>query len=577
MRKKISASITILFLLILTILTGCNNLFIRNENEKFRSYTHTLFCEEVAANTITLHYTLQHPEHYGIKQMPITFGSFTPDTAAASASIENCLAALENFKRSRLSEPNQLTYDVLEKYLDTALYGVRYTLYEEPLSPMTGIQAQLPVLLSEFQLRSKSDIDDYLLLLEQVPAYFDSLIQFETAKSEAGLFMAAYTAESIQKECNSFLLMGSQNYLYSSFLSRLDQIEPLSDEEKNNYISQNETLIQNSVFPAYEKLKTTLATLQGSGKNNNGLCYYPDGASYYEYIVKQQTGSSRTISELQELTRRQMLEDLTAIQSILTETGDQAETKLDTSTFTLENSDPTFILNDLKSKLNDSFPKPPEVSTEIKYVQKEMEEYLSPAFYMIPAIDNTSENVIYINEAHLPDDLDLFTTIAHEGYPGHLYQTIYYASQNPDPIRNILSFGGYTEGWATYTEMLSYYYAPLTKEQAVLMQRNTSVILSLYALADMGIHYDGWTLLDTVSFFRQYGIQNTEMIETIYDLIIADPANYLKYYIGYIEFLELKKEAIDAWGKDFTQKKFHKAVLDIGPAPFDIVREYTLD
>ena len=205
-----------------------------------------------------------------------------------------------------------------------------------------------------------------------------------------------------------------------------------------------------------------------------------------------------------------------------------------------------------------------------------MEEYLSPAFYMIPAIDNSADNVIYINKGHLPDDLSLFTTLAHEGYPGHLYQTTYYASKKPDPIRNLLNYGGYVEGWATYSEMMSYYYAPVSKEQATLMQKNTSVILGLYALADMGIHYEGWTLLDAVSFFRSYGITDTDTIEKIYDLIIADPANYLKYYIGYVEFLEMKKEALDIWGDDFSQEKFHKAVLDVGPAPFDLVRDYAL-
>ena len=174
----------------------------------------------------------------------------------------------------------------------------------------------------------------------------------------------------------------------------------------------------------------------------------------------------------------------------------------------------------------------------------------------------------------MPDSLSLFTTLAHEGYPGHLYQTTYYSATSPDPVRNVLSFGGYTEGWATYSEMLSYYFTPLTREQALLTQRNASVILGLYALADIGIHYDGWSLLDTVAFFRDYGIRDTSTVEEIYSLIVTDPGNYLKYYIGYVEFLELKKDAIKKWGDKFSQERFHKAVLDVGPAPFDILRKY---
>ena len=149
--------------------------------------------------------------------------------------------------------------------------------------------------------------------------------------------------------------------------------------------------------------------------------------------------------------------------------------------------------------------------------------------------------------------------IRDRGYPGHLYQTTYFAGQDPDPIRSLLDFGGYTEGWATYTEMISYYYAPMDHDLATLMQKNASILLGLYALADMGIHYDGWSLLDTIDFFRSYGITETDVIEEIYQLILGDPANYLKYYIGYVEFLELKKEAIRRWGDDFSQEKFHKA------------------
>lgn len=410
--------------------------------------------------------------------------------------------------------------------------------------------------------------------------------------------MASYTADSIIEECKAFINMGPDNYLYSSFEERLRQLN-LSQEETAAYIEQNKNGIEQYIFPAYQALADTLTTLRTSGKNNNGLCYYPDGKKYYESVVESATGSSRSIPELQELTKSQMRDDLTAMQEVLStllpqenDAANNADTDADSDTAdshktqetaaevlaasapVLEDASPASILENLKSRLDGSFPALPEVNTEVKYVQKSMEEYLSPAFYMVPAIDSTKDNVIYINKGHLPDDLSLFTTLAHEGFPGHLYQTVYYSSTDPDPIRNLLGFGGYTEGWATYSEMLSYYYAPISKDQATLMQHNTSVILGLYALADMGIHYDGWTLIDTVSFFRGYGITDTETIEDIYDLIIADPANYLKYYIGYVEFVELKKEAIEKWGDKFTQERFHKAVLDAGPASFDVIRDY---
>lgn len=140
----------------------------------------------------------------------------------------------------------------------------------------------------------------------------------------------------------------------------------------------------------------------------------------------------------------------------------------------------------------------------------------------------------------------------------------------------MLNYGGYTEGWATYSEMISYYYAPLPKETATLLQKNSSLILGLYALADIGIHFEGWALTDTVAFFQSYGITDVATIRDIYELIVADPANYLKYYIGYAEFLDLKRDAVSLWGEAFSQKRFHQEILELGPTSFDLIREYML-
>jgi uncharacterized protein (DUF885 family) len=112
---------------------------------------------------------------------------------------------------------------------------------------------------------------------------------------------------------------------------------------------------------------------------------------------------------------------------------------------------------------------------------------------------------------------------------------------------------------------------------AALLQKNQSAILSLYASTDIGIHYNGWTFTDTVSFWSNYGISNEDTIRRIYELIVEEPAHYLKYYVGYLQFLELKDTAQKKYLFGFDEIAFHQAVLDIGPAPFDIVEKYLDD
>ena len=364
--------------------------------------------------------------------------------------------------------------------------------------------------------------------------------------------------------------MGDGNYLYSTFADRIEDVEELTKEEKSDYIQDNALAVSDCVFPAYENLISSLEELRGSGENEKGLVNLPDGADYYELVVRRATGSERSVEEMEDLTRRQITDDLEAMEQVLGITTEEAQE----AAASMTQDSAGLILSKLQDGIKETFPEAPDTALEVKYVPEEMEDHLSPAFYMIPAIDNTEENVIYINRAHMNDDLTLFTTLAHEGYPGHLYQTVYYESTDPDPIRSVMDFGGYVEGWATYAEMGSYYLTPLSKEQAVLLQKNSSIILGLYALADMGIHYEGWSRMDTVAFFSNYGITDTETIEQIYELIIGSPGNYLKYYIGYVEFLELKKDWAEEKGTEFSQKEFHEAVLEVGPAPFDIVEKY---
>ena len=569
-RKKIFLILPCCLLVILiSFLSGnafWSSLHAESSDRQFRTFTRSLFQTEVSANTISLHYTLRSPSDYGIADIPATYGSLSSDPVAAKASVRNVLSSLQEFDPDTLSSENALTFKILDTYLKNASTGTDYLLYQEPLGPVSGIHTQLPVLLSEYSFYDTQDVETYLALLKETPSYFDSVIQFEQKKAASGLFMPDYQADSVLDTCQSFIDMGKENYLVSTFNERIASLDLLPENKKDSFRKENMKLVTEEIYPAYQNLITAIKSLKGKGTNEQGLSHFPYGKKYYEYLVRQTTGCNESISRLRLMTRAQILEDLSAMQKVLF----PADAAL-TQASVLEQTPPDSMLDDLRSKITDTFPEIPDVDFQVKYVPESMQDYLSPAFYMIPAIDNLTENVIYINNGQTASGLNLYTTLAHEGYPGHLYQTVYFSASEPDPIRSILDFGGYVEGWATYAEMMSYYLAPLSKTEASLLQKNSSVILGLYALADMGIHYDGWSVTDTVRFFSDYGINDPNAVQSVYKLIIGSPANYLKYYIGYLKFYELKKEMADALGNQFSQKEFHRAVLDVGPAPFEIV------
>lgn len=540
--------------------------------EAFDQFINDIFETEVTENTINLHFTISDPEKYGITDYPVTLGDLSIDAMADSnARLENYLSGLNSFSYTELTLNQQLTYDILENYFKLQLDMADMYLYDELLRPSTGVQAQLPILYEEYSFNSKKDVEDYLKLLALTDEYFDQIISFEKEKADAGLFMSDFACQNIIDQCNAFIADSDNHYLIETFNTRIDKLTGLTQSEKDHYRLQNEKILHEHIFPAYENLAAALTDLLGSGTNENGLCYFPEGKQYYEYLLAYNTGASESVKTLENMISNERVKVLQESSDLTTENPELWELA---SEATLTPTDSATTLNHLKEVMLDDFPAPPETSYTVSYIDDCVADYLAPAFYVIAPIDDYSHNSIYINETTDTTNISYFTTLAHEGFPGHLYQTVMTYESGIEPVRSILNYSGFVEGWATYVEFQSYHYAGLDDDVATILELNQDATLSLYASTDIGIHYEGWTLEDTKKFWNNYGITNDDAIESIFELIVEEPTHYLKYYIGFLKFEELKKETSLKNIKNYNDKSFHQAVLSIGPAPFDIVDKY---
>ena len=240
-----------------------------------------------------------------------------------------------------------------------------------------------------------------------------------------------------------------------------------------------------------------------------------------------------------------------------------------------DSTDAVAMLKDLRKKISQDFPDIPAVSCEVKYIDNSLKDYLSPAFYLTPPIDQYTENVIYLNPAENCRGLSLYTTLAHEGYPGHLFQTVSFHTQSPAPLRFLLAPGGYTEGWATYVEMYAYGLSDTDPNLAELYRLNRSLTLGLSALMDIAVHYHGFAEEDVAEALGKFGFEPSSA-RALYQILLEAPANYLRYYVGYLTFEDLRDAYKEKKGSAFSLKTFHQKVLEIGPAPFPVVSHYLL-
>ncbi len=546
------------------------------EQTRFSQFTENLFLETILSNTINLHYSLAEPESYGITEYPITFGSYEIwDEQMLLDDLTELSTELHTYYYDLLTDDQQMMYDILMHYVETETDAAPLYLYMEPLGIFTGASTQIPITLAEYSFYREQDIKDYLELLPKLQSYFEYLISFENLRADEGLFMAEFTLDANLESCESFLENPEKNYLITSFESRMEKIDWLDDQTKADYIAQNRTIVYDSVLPAFRYLADELKKMRGLCSEDGGLATLPEGKEYFTYLMDTRLGSDRTPEEMLTLIEEYQMAQFQEMFAIL-RANPSVETALDTFSFSM--TDPAAILNYLKEKIAEDYPAIPETSYTIKYVEEELEDVLSPAFYMIPPLDRYLENTIYINNGSL-DETSLFSTLAHEGYPGHLYQNVYFHSKNTEPLRSVFSFLGYSEGWATYVECEAYAYdLGVDSKLLNVMSLNSSVSLSVYAALDICINYLGWNRTQAGDYLAQFfGELETAVVDEIYNSIAGDPCYYLAYHGGYLEIMEMRSIAESTLGDSFDLKEFHRFVLDLGECPFSLANQRLAD
>lgn len=574
----------------------------KRDEKRFTHISSQLFTNEMCGNTLSMHYTLAYPENFGIHGYSPTLPAYSRQkSSAGEAAAESILDSLKSINPGKLSESDRYTYTLLMRSMENNLELNRLKYFEEPLKPSSGMQAQLPILLAEYAFRSKKDVKDYLSLLDQTDEYFASILIYEQEKAAAGLLMPASSLEKVKEQCDNIVtkeeLENGTHFLQTTFSERLQLLYnngEVTKEEALEFLAQNNRLLRTVLLPAYEALADGLFILEDSSIPLQGLASKPQGAEYYKRLLIAETGSYRSLQDITALLSAKLKENYQAIDALAAQYPQCAELLSTEDYAVLPYKDAATMLADVQNRMRGDFPelnngKQTAPNVVIKTVSPSLEDYCAPAFYLTTPIDDTDNNVIYINQKNSPNGLELYTTLAHEGYPGHLYQNVYYGRRlmdnNENKLRTILMYGGYMEGWALYVEFTSFDYASdLMKEadrtqDAVCIQlekHNRSMQLCLYSLLDIMIHYKNASYEQIAEILRSFGIENPSSADAIYTYIAENPCNYLKYYLGYLEILELKKEAAALWGDDYSDYAFHTFYLNCGSSDFTTLREALL-
>ena len=555
--------------------------------KSFEEFCQALYIREMTANTLGLHYSLAHPEDFGISEYPITLPIYAPGSEEAAAEgLQTLLDEFHSFSKETLSAEDQYAYDCLERTLLLSKALAEYPYYGDPLSPTQGVQEELPILFSEYAFRSRKDVEEYLTLLAQIEEYFASLLTYEVEKANAGLSPSSDSLRQTAKQCDEIVtreaLEQGTHFLQTSFEERLRELS-LTEAEVRAYVAKHDSLLIRVLLPAYEELKNGLLVLaERASEDPLPLASYQDGKEYYALLLSSITGSEKAPEEIRQLLEQTLSREAKAIRQ-LTEKYPGCLTSLKSRSYEdLGFTGEAQMLADLQDRMRGLYPAlSQEVRVTVKTVSPSLRPYCAPAFYLTAPIDDVSDNMIYVNPSSTPQGLELYVTLAHEGYPGHLYQNAFSAgnllSLKQNRLRQLCGCGGYLEGWALYVEQNAYDFASRLladggrAADAVCVQiakHERSLRLCLFALLDLMIHYDGASLDEITEFTSAYGVSDEDGLALLYAYICQTPCNYPKYYLGYLEILELKEMAKIQWGECYNDMEFHRFLLTWGPADF---------
>lgn len=574
-------SLLLLSLVMIISLSGCtadtNN---KDERASFDRFIERQFIETMESDYTTAHVFLEHPENYDvdISKLTVNLGVRLDEESMRNQEKKDAdsWAEFKKFERSKLTKEQQDTYDIYEfqNNLAREMSDNKFDYYQQLFESISGIHYQIPTMLADWSLRNEQDVKDIISLVNDVLPYLQGAIDYTKEQAKRDLLMI--DVDAVREYCDNVIKSGENSLILSDINKNIDTLN-LEESVGNAYKEQLKTAFNSSFIPAYQAVKDLMDEVSLTGNNEEGLVKFKNGKEYYELLLQNAVGSDKSVMEIKELMEDSLDKHISKLQENVIKNASVREFltsggEIPTTKYTSYDE----ILDDISAQLFEDFPSVSSLSYNIRDINEEIASSSGVAAYFnIPPLDGNGIKQLRVNPSTVEvSDLDTFSTVAHEGYPGHMYQYAYMYENIQSPYQKALAnSSAYTEGYAVYAQFYAYkYLTGIDKNVLEALKENELASYDIMILCDIGIHYEGWSLDDFSDFISEKGINLEEdSLKTQYKQLQANPVAFEPYYVGYEEFMLLKETAQNKLGDKFNDKKFHEAILKSGNAPFTVV------
>ncbi|MCF0116022.1 MAG: DUF885 family protein [Erysipelotrichaceae bacterium] len=586
--------ITVLLLSLVLVLAGCseeNYTTVTDEEiEKvqvdvtvyertgsdFEKWCDEYFKESMEKDFMTQHFNVVDYEALGQKKGELDWGTISYEHYEEMLKeTKEDLATLNSFDYESLSDCEKVYYDNLKHGFEVAIVCYENPNMEWYFMPGSPMNDNLITNMNEFVFRSVEDVEDYLVMLADMDRYLLEAVDFTEQQAAKGYFIQDGACDQTIEMLTDFSDKVDDNALIVGFNHKMEQL----DFDTDDYKAQNEKIIKEEIIPAWEEAAQRLAALKGTcSEDQLTFASFEGGAEYYEALLKNKSSSYYSLDEMWEF----LLDYLEAADNdflAVVESKDGEKAIKEYAGYTWNSMKPLDALEYHENHMYKYVPYAKDVTYTATYLDESIANDSVIAYYVPPCIDAIEDNVIKVNPHNAGDDdmETLYTTMSHEGFPGHLYQFNYFYNSNPHPISTCYNMIGYSEGWAMHSELYCLDWLGYKNEGTKVITKYQDVILDyvLSAIVDIAIQYKGWTPEAVAEFMGTvYGQEvSAEQIEGMYYYYAYRPGMMIPYGFGLAQMETMMRQAKEALGDKYSDVEFNGVILNYGPRAYESIQK----
>lgn len=501
------------------------------------------------------------------------------------------LEILLSYGKEDLSGQELISFEILEWSFGLKISGEKFLFHDYPANQLFGVQSQLPTFLAtQHPIKSSQDVENYIARLEVVPKKIDQLIEGILYRDRKGILPPDFILDRLISEVEGFIKVpAKENILYTAFGEKIEKINSISSDLKDQSLARVQQSIESGVYPSYSKLLNLFLEQRKRADSKAGVWKLPDGDAYYSHELKKHTTTELNPEQIHNIGLSEVSRIQNEVKTILKNLGKNqsipnamSELRKDSRFLFPDNEKGKLqaleeykkILKDSEEKSKSLFFKMPESKVEVDRIPVFKEKTAPGAYYDEPALDGSRPGIFYANLRDTKEipKFGMKTLTYHETIPGHHLQIAIMQELKGLPrFRNTTTFTAYVEGWALYAERLAKDYDFFQDPYSDLGRLQAELFRAVRLVVDTGLHYKRWTREQAISYMTQNTGMAPKDVTAEIERYIVYPGQACSYKIGMLKILELREKVKIHKKKTFDIREFHSAVLDSGSLPLIIL------